>query len=178
VPRILALTVSALVAARTGAGDPAPMLDLAGELAAGTGELERLVPPALARAEMAWLAGRPDEILEATHVAWQLASTRRATWMIGPLAAWRQRAGATVDLPDGVAEPYVLQVTGLHTDAARWWSARGCDYAAALSLLDAGDVASATRASRMLRELGSCKFSTARRSGAGGRRRRRGRRGA
>lgn len=150
VPRILALTVTALVAVRTGAGDPAPALDLADDLAEGTGELERLVPPALARAETAWLTGRPDEILDVTRAAWQLATSRGATWMIGPLAAWRLRAGAVVDLPDGVAEPYVLQATGRHTAAARWWSERGCDHAAALALLDAGDDDSVERASDLL----------------------------
>lgn len=37
----------------------------------------------------------------------------------------------------------------------RWWSARSCRYAAALSLLDAGDAASIRHARRMLNELGA-----------------------
>ena len=155
VPRILALTIRAQLAGRTGDGDPRPPLDLATDLAASTGELERLVPPALARAELAWLAGRSDEVVEATDDLLRLALTRDATWMVGPLAAWRWRAGIPTDLPDGVAEPYVLQRAGRHADAARWWSARGCRYAAALSLLDAGDADSARRAMRMLDELGA-----------------------
>jgi DNA-binding SARP family transcriptional activator len=155
VPRILASTVTALLAARAGSGDPAPALDLADDLAASTGELERLVPPALARAEVAWLTGRGGQIPELTDAVWRLATGRGATWMVGPLAAWRQRAGATDELRDGVAEPYVLQAAGRHVDAARWWSARGCRYATALSLLDADDATSVTRATRILRDLGA-----------------------
>lgn len=80
---------------------------------------------------------------------------RRATWMVGPLATWRWRADAPVDLPEGVAEAHALQHAGRHVEAARWWSARGCRYAAALALLDAGDDASAGRAHTMLVELGA-----------------------
>lgn len=155
IPRILALTVTALIAARTARGDPWPALDLARDLAAATGELERLVPPALARAELAWLAGRPAAIVDATDEPWRLAVERRATWMIGPLASWRRRAGIDVELPEGIAEPYVLQAAGRHLEAAQWWSSRGCGYIAALSLLDAADQASVIRASQTFRDLGA-----------------------
>ncbi len=155
IPRILALTVSALIAGRTGSDDPLPALDEATELAAPTGELERLVPPALARAEIAWTRGRRAAVVEATDEVYRLALERRATWMVGPLSSWRLRAGVRTDLPDGVAEPYLLQASGRHRDAARWWSSRRCGYAAALSLLDADDVDSVEQAIRLLRGLGA-----------------------
>ncbi len=155
VPRILALSVTALLEARTGSGDPSRALDLADDLAASTDELERMVPPVVARSEIAWLGHRNDEIPRITQQCWELAVARGATWMIGPLAAWRYRAAVTDALPEDVAEPYVLQATGRHAAAARWWSERGCRYAAALSLLDAADVGSIRLASRMLSELGA-----------------------
>jgi hypothetical protein len=152
VPRILALSVSALLDARTGRGDPSAALELADDLAASTDELERMVPPVVARAEIAWLGQRADEVPRMTQDCWELAVARHATWMIGPLAAWRYRAGVVDDLPPGVARPYVLQAAGRHDDAARWWSACGCRYAAALSLLDAGDATSIRHATRILHE--------------------------
>lgn len=155
IPRILALTVTALIAGRTGDADPWPSLDLARDLAASTGELERLVPPALARAELAWLAGHRDAVIDATDEPLRLAIERGATWMIGPLASWRWRAGIATEAPDGLVKPYALQAAGRHHDVARWWLSRGCRYSAALSLLDAADDASNRQASRIFEDLGT-----------------------
>ena len=61
-PRIVSLVVLALVRARRGDPDAEPPLQEALGLAEPSGELIRIAPVAAARAEVAWLAGRPDEI--------------------------------------------------------------------------------------------------------------------
>ena len=45
--------------------------DDADRLALASGELSRIAPPALARAEAAWLEGRSDEIVQLTEPALQ-----------------------------------------------------------------------------------------------------------
>ena len=60
--RILALVVVALVRARRGDPEVRTLLDEAWALGETTGELPRIGPVAVARAEVAWLAGRPDDV--------------------------------------------------------------------------------------------------------------------
>ena len=77
-PTILALTVIGLLRARRGDPDPWSPLDEAQELAAMSGELPRLAPVAVARAEAAWLEGRHDSVAPFTEEAYALALERRA----------------------------------------------------------------------------------------------------
>ena len=104
-------SVSALVTLgrlRARRGDPgqwAP-LDEALELAERSGELLRLGPVAAARAEAAWLEGRPDGVAETTGAMFELAQQRKDRWLIGELAYWRWRAGIEEEIPPGAAEPY------------------------------------------------------------------------
>ncbi len=71
-PRIVSLVVLALVRARRGDPDAEPLLQEALGLAEPSGELLRIAPVAAARAEVAWLAGRPDEF--------PAARTLRSRW--------------------------------------------------------------------------------------------------
>src|SRR5207248_3271667 len=73
VPRATALAVLGLVRARRGDPDVWPALDEAWALASTTGELQRIEPPAAARAEALWLQGRAGEVAEATEPALSLA---------------------------------------------------------------------------------------------------------
>ena len=68
-PRTAALVVLALVRARRGDPDVLPLLDRAGALADPTGELPRIGPVALARAETAWLQGDYPSVASATEGA-------------------------------------------------------------------------------------------------------------
>ena len=83
VPRIVALGVMGLIRARQ--GDPGcwSPLDEAWALAEPTAELQRIEPAAVARAEAAWLEGRPHAVAEATAAAMDLALQRKASWVIG-----------------------------------------------------------------------------------------------
>jgi DNA-binding CsgD family transcriptional regulator/tetratricopeptide (TPR) repeat protein len=154
-PRILALVVLGLVRARRGDPGPWVALDEAWALAEPTGELARLGPVAAARAEAAWLDGDRDRVGEATEGALRLALERKSPWLVGELAAWRQRAGLDGEIPPDMAEPYALELTGQRTRAADRWRKLGCPYEAALALGDADDVESLRRALGELRGLGA-----------------------
>jgi DNA-binding CsgD family transcriptional regulator len=138
-PRILALVVLALVGARRGDSEVWGLLDEAWALAEPTGELPRVGPVAAARAEAAWLEGRPEGVAESTEAALDLAVQRKSTWRIGELAYWRRRAGLREEIPAGAAEPYALQLRSEWRRAAELWTQIGCPYEAALALADADE---------------------------------------
>ena len=153
VTRITALIVIAQVRARRGDPDAQGPLAEAYELAAPTGELQRIGPVAVGEAEAAWLQGRAQAIPELTAQAFALAKRREASWMIGELAYWRWRAGIVEDLPSAAAEPYALQIRGRWDRAATLWSELGCRYEVAMSLADADEDDSLRRSLAELQRL-------------------------
>jgi DNA-binding CsgD family transcriptional regulator/tetratricopeptide (TPR) repeat protein len=153
-PRVPALVTLALIRARRGDPDCWPLLDEALALAEPTGELQHLAPVAAARAEVAWLEGRPAAVAAATTPAFEVAVGHRASWVTGELACWRWRAG--VDDPlDGTAEPYALEIGGQWEAAAEFWTRRGCPYEAALARAGAHDEAALREALAALQGLGA-----------------------
>jgi class 3 adenylate cyclase/tetratricopeptide (TPR) repeat protein len=136
-PRVLALTVRAIVRARRGEVEVDSLLDEALELARPSGEVMRIAPVALAQAEVAWLAGDRHGIIAATGRVFSDALDRRGPWPLHELAFWRWRAGQEAPpLPDP-EHPYALQIAGAWARAAERWTAIGCPYEAALALADA-----------------------------------------
>ena len=154
-PRALALAVTGLVRARRGEADAWPLLDDALALVEPTGELQRTGPVAAARAEAAWLQGRPEMIAGATEAAFELALRRDAGWLIGQLALWRWRAGLLQEAPPGAAEPYAAQIRGDWARATELWTEIGCPYEAALALAEADDDASLRQALETLQSQGA-----------------------
>jgi DNA-binding CsgD family transcriptional regulator len=154
-PRILTLVVLALVRVRRGDPEVRPLLDEAWALAEPTGEIPRIGPVAVARAEAAWLTGRLHEIVEATDAALELAVSRESTWRLGELLSWRRRAGVR----DGVAlqlrGPFAAQISGDWREAAEQWTQLGCPYEAALALADADEEESLRLAIHELQRLGA-----------------------
>ena len=54
--------------------------------------------------------------------------------MLGELAYWRWRAGSPEPPPDGIAEPFALQLSGDWRAAAERWRELGCPYESARAL--------------------------------------------
>jgi DNA-binding CsgD family transcriptional regulator len=155
IPRIISLSVLARLRARRGDPDIWPALDEAWGLAEPTGELQRIEPAAVARAEALWLEGRSDEVEAVTDAPLELALRCKASWVVGELAYWRWRAGIDEELPGGAAEPYAAQIRGDWLGAAERWRAIGCPYEAALALSDADDEETVRRSLDELRGLGA-----------------------
>jgi DNA-binding CsgD family transcriptional regulator len=169
--RITALAVLGALRARRGDPDPWTPLDEARELARRTGEAQRIVPVAVARAEACWLAGEPDRIAAETAEAMPLALARGGPWLAGALWVWRRRAGADVPRGAQAAGPMRAELDGDARGAAERWTRLGEPYEAALALawspheedlrasLDAvqglGAAASARWVARRLRERGA-----------------------
>jgi len=158
-PRTVALTVLGLVRARRGDPGVWEALDRARALADGTGELDRIAPVAVARAEAAWLEGRDDAALEATDAAYELALARGVPRFVGELAVWRRRAGARESVR-GAAEPHARELDGQWERAADLWDELGCPYEAALALADVDNVRPLRAALERLGELEARPAST------------------
>jgi DNA-binding CsgD family transcriptional regulator/tetratricopeptide (TPR) repeat protein len=156
VPHISALAVLGLVRARRGDPDVWPPLDEAWRLAQGTDELQRLEPPAAARAEAAWLEGRTDLVAEATESVLGLAVRRRAWWIVGELVYWRGRAGLQQqEVAPAAAGPWAAHGAGDWSRAAELWIDLDSPYEAALALADSNDEETVRHALDELHRLGA-----------------------
>jgi DNA-binding CsgD family transcriptional regulator/tetratricopeptide (TPR) repeat protein len=153
--RILALTVIAVVRARRGDPDAMSPIEESLALAAGKGDLQHFAPVAIARTEVAALAGRADLAAEASDTVLAMARERDAAWIVGELAFWRRRAGVDEACLDGIAEPFAAHLLGEWTRAAMLWDQAGCPYEAALALADSGEDDALRQALVELRQLGA-----------------------
>jgi DNA-binding CsgD family transcriptional regulator/tetratricopeptide (TPR) repeat protein len=131
--------VLGLLRARRGLPDAWGPLFEAGVVADGTAQLWWRGQVAAARAEAAWLEGRPDEVVESTEDAYRQACESGSPWAVGELGLWRRRAGVTEDPATPLVAPFALHAAGDHVGASDWWRDAGCHYEAALALADAGD---------------------------------------
>jgi DNA-binding CsgD family transcriptional regulator len=153
--RIHALVALGLLRARRGDPDPWTPLDEALELALPRHELQWIAPVAAARAEAAWLAGRPAAAVAETDHAYEFALDRGSSYAI-ELAYWRRRAGHEVEAPVAPDDdPHVLAMAGDWRAAAARWREIGCPYDAALAIGAAPDVEPLRDAHAALQELGA-----------------------
>jgi DNA-binding CsgD family transcriptional regulator len=153
VARVLALAAQGLVRARRGDPDVWEPLDAALALAEPTGEIQQIAPAAAARAEAAWLEGRPDAAAATTEAALGLALRRGAHRETAELAVWCRRLGVETDI-----EPPTLPDTGCPYDRAlaRAESDDADELRAALDELQAlGARPAAAIVARRLRERGA-----------------------
>ena len=154
--RITPLLVLGQLRARRGDPDAWALLDEAAELARGIGEIQRLAPVAIARAEARWLAGEDELVDDETGDALALALSRDYAWAVGDLSIWRRRAGTSDPDPvTALPEPYRLELSGDCDAAARAWSELGCPYEAAIALQSSPDEELLRRSLSELQRLGA-----------------------
>ena len=71
-----------------------------------------MAPVAAARAEAAWLEGRPEAVRGETDLAFDLALERHVPRFVGELAAWRLRAGVADPVAAEISGPHALELAG------------------------------------------------------------------
>jgi DNA-binding CsgD family transcriptional regulator/tetratricopeptide (TPR) repeat protein len=150
-----ARVVLGLLRARRGDPDPWTPFAEAEPVVQRTGQLWWLWQLAAAKAEAAWLEGRPEAIAEATEAAYRLAVQRRSPWPIAELAWWRRRAGIDEEIPEEAGGPFLLQLRGEWAQAAKAWHAAGCPYEEAVALGEVDDEAAVREALGELNRLGA-----------------------
>ena len=153
-PRLYSWVVLGLVRARRGDPQPSELLDRAAVLADRQGQPHALAAVASARAEVAWLEGRPEDIAAVTEDALAHALRHEAWREAGELSRWRWRAGLRESVA-GVSGPDAATLAGDCEGAARLWSDYGCTYEAALALGDADDDDALARGLTELHRIGA-----------------------
>ncbi|MGZ3677654.1 MAG: ATP-binding protein [Ktedonobacterales bacterium] len=152
--RFSALVVLAWVRLRRGDPGSQPILDEARDLAWKTGESQRIVPVAAARAEAAWLRGDRAACQAEARTGHELASEYIGSWDLGQLYYWLWKTDDRFDMPPGLPEPYVLQFTGDWRSAAAALERIGCPYEQALALAE-GDATARRAALAIFDRLGA-----------------------
>lgn len=152
--RFVALVALGTVRVRRGDPGGESLLDEALTLALQTGEAMRIAPTAAARAEAAWLKGRPAEACEEARRGYDLASSKGDAHLAGPPALWLWRAGGASAITTRTAAPFDIQIKGDWERAAAEWHRLGCPYEEALALAD-GDCFARLRALAILDRLGA-----------------------
>ena len=97
-PRLMSLTVIGLVRARRGDPGAAEAIGEAFAAAEPRRSLDGLAPVAAARAELAWISGRPQDVGAVTEEAFTGAVASGWERNVGELARWRWRAGIEDDV--------------------------------------------------------------------------------
>lgn len=141
ISRVTALWVLARVKTRRGEDGAGPLLDEAWELAVGTEELQFMAPVAAARAEAAWLGGRPSDVIDIVQPTLAIALDLRSQIAIGELSFWAWKAGELDAVSELAAAPYRLQIDGDWQGAADRWDEIGFPYEAAYARLDGDEAA-------------------------------------
>jgi DNA-binding CsgD family transcriptional regulator len=147
--------VLTLLRARRGDPDPWTPLAEAREVAERTGQLWWTWQIAAAEAEALWLAGRPDEIDDATADPFELAVRLGSPWVAAELAWWRRQGGIREPVPADVGGPFEVQLRGDPEGAAAAWRDAGCPYEAALALAESDDETALRAALEELQRLGA-----------------------
>ncbi len=134
-----ALATLARLYVRRGRADVDRTIDEAWRLVEPTGELQRIAPVAVARAELAWLRDDVPGIGSAIADAYQLALAARQPWILDEFSFWMWRAGYPIEPLHGSETPYAQQIAGNWREAAHIWARIGCAYEQAIALMDSED---------------------------------------
>jgi DNA-binding CsgD family transcriptional regulator/tetratricopeptide (TPR) repeat protein len=153
ITRITALVVAGQLAGRRGL-DGSAALDRALTLARITGEAQRLVPVAVARAEAAWLDGRMADIAPEIDHAWPAALEHPVGWELGELLWWLKVAGVNRPVPVPLPPPFARLIEGRYHEAAQEWRSRGAPMWTALALGSADELPAAREGIEILDSLG------------------------
>jgi ATP/maltotriose-dependent transcriptional regulator MalT len=152
--RIAGLTTAGSIHARRGDPEATALLAEALHLAEATGEIQRIAPARVARAEQRWLAGDRDGALRELEPIAEIAIGRGGPGIASTVAAMLHRAGGQVTSADRLLPPVCALIAGDWAEAAAEWERRGCVWEAALAQLD-GDEAAARRALSTFERLGA-----------------------
>jgi len=147
--------LGALGRVRVRRGDPGAEKALRESIDLGAaGALQHIWAPLCALAEMYWLQNQPDKAIEVLEEPLQRVLTTDTVWGRGEIAYWMWRVGGLDRVPDRLAVPFEMMITGDWEGAAGEWERIGCPYERALALSQ-GDTAAKFQALEIFDSLGA-----------------------
>ena len=150
------LRILGTIRGRRGEPGYAELLDSSAARAAGIVSPGWVAQVRAVRAELLWVSGQADLACQEAREAYEQALGRVDPWKLGSLAIWLWRLGAGLDLPDGLPEPYALEIAGDWKGGAAAWERLGRTYDAALTrVVSSPDEAELRAALAVLDDLGA-----------------------
>jgi DNA-binding CsgD family transcriptional regulator len=119
-----------------------------------TGALQHIWAPLSALAEMYWLQNKPGRAIEVLEEPLRRVLTTDTAWGRGEIAYWMWRVGGLQQVPDRLAAPFEMMITGDWEGGAAEWNRIGCPYEEAMALSE-GDTAAKFQALEIFDSLGA-----------------------
>ncbi|MEX1037958.1 MAG: AAA family ATPase, partial [Acidimicrobiia bacterium] len=156
VARISPVTaLGALGRVRVRRGDPGAGKVLLEAIELGAkGALQHIWAPVCALAEMYWLQNKPEKAFEVLEEPLQRVLDTDTVWGRGEISYWMWRVGGLDEVPERLAAPYEMMITGDWQGAAVEWRRIGCPYKEALALSE-GDTPARFEALEIFDSLGA-----------------------
>ena len=153
VSRVNPLSALARAQARLGREGHREVVRQAIDLAAATGEAQRVCIATAAACEIAWIAGDEQRQQEAAAEGWDVVGSVDSPWTRGMVATWLpdQEAGSVAG---SLCEPFMLEALRNWHEAAAEWERLDSPYAAALAWARSDTRDGLTRAAVRFEELG------------------------
>jgi DNA-binding CsgD family transcriptional regulator len=156
VSRIPALVVAGTVALRRGDRRVADeRLTQARDLAADTGEIQRILPVAVARAEAAWTVDDLDAAARELAPLDTFATDQFNDWELAEANWWRRTVGIDVSAGSGDPEPFARMAAGDWVGAAATWEGLDCSWWQGVCLSQAESVDDARVGTELLASTGA-----------------------
>jgi DNA-binding CsgD family transcriptional regulator len=125
------------------------------DLAAQTGEIQRILPVAVARAEAAWTTGDLDAAAVQLAALDPFATELFLPWELAELDWWRRTVGVAVDPRADDPKPFALMADARWAEAAAEWERLGCPWGQGVSLIRSDSVDDARRGTELLSTIGA-----------------------
>jgi DNA-binding CsgD family transcriptional regulator len=149
------LRVLGLIRGRRGEESARELLDEAVTLAERAGEPQWLVPARMARAELLWLSGQPEQALTELRAGYDCARGLADAWKLGGLITWLSRLGEPIEDPCELPAPFASELTGAWQQAAAEWERLRRPYDAAMARLGSSDETALRDALTVFDDLGA-----------------------
>lgn len=154
--KILPLSIIGILKARRNEPGAFQFLDESNELMTNIGELMKVVKVKASRAEAFWLCNELESHLDEFLSAYEIVKDSQNPWAIGELAywLWKGHGLSLSEIPQCIAQPFLLHIQGNWTEAAELWEKLGSPYEHALALSE-GDEKAMKKAIAEFDELGA-----------------------
>jgi hypothetical protein len=118
----------------------------------------KLVKVKAALAEAFWLIDKLEENIDDLIDRYNIIIQSNNPWAIGEIAFWLWKGKGLAEIPECIAEPFLLQIKGDWQTAAKIWEELKCPYEQALALSD-GNEKAMKRAVEIFDSLGAAAAS-------------------
>jgi len=152
--KVMPIAVTGLIRARRNDPRSMPLIEESLKLALRMGENEKITTAVAAKAEAYWLQNKLPDIFDELESIYNMVKKTNNVWAIGEIAFWLWKAGGLSEIPQGIAEPFLLQIKGDWKSAAEKWETKQCPYEEALALSD-GDNDAKIKAIEIFNSLGA-----------------------